>query len=180
MTYQQLTTSLLCIALLSGCATLSKKECQQGDWYAIGLSDGENGYNASRIKDHSDACGEHQIRPDHAAYRRGRDQGLLSFCTARSGYHVGAKGSTYRNVCPQHLESDFLDGYRLGEAYHDLEQQKRKAEQHIAELEKRLSKGKKLPREERHVIHEEIKALSRDIGRIENELHAIQLDAEQL
>ena len=39
---------LVAAAFLSSCATLSKSECTEGDWRAIGFSDGESGSDSEK------------------------------------------------------------------------------------------------------------------------------------
>lgn len=167
--------------LLSGCATLSKEECKQGDWYAIGVADGERGYRSARIKDHSDACSEHAVKPDHVAYENGRTVGLRSYCTARNGYETGSRGSSYHNVCPSSHEAAFLDGYQLGTDHHRLSTERRRLEKSITELEDELeTKGKKLSPKQRRHIRDDIKALSRDIGSLDSDIANIEHEAERL
>ena len=38
---------LLVVLIMTGCATLSREQCQRGDWYSIGMADG--GHNAANV-----------------------------------------------------------------------------------------------------------------------------------
>lgn len=100
----------------SGCATLSREECQTADWYAIGYEDGLRGKAASRIGDHREACAEHGITPDLARYNDGRKAGLNEYCRPRKGFLRGASGKSYPGVCPAALERDYLAAYEDGRA----------------------------------------------------------------
>lgn len=100
--------------LLSGCASMDEDECRVADWYAIGYEDGVSGFAASHIGERREACAEHGIRPDFAAYRQGRDEGLREYCTPASGYRLGRKGRTLSAVCPAELQGDFRDAYKTG------------------------------------------------------------------
>ncbi len=103
------------LLLVSGCASLKKGECLEGDWGGIGFRDGAAGYDsASRLTRHSKACGKHGVTPDHELYNEGHAQGLETFCTTPEGYTYGRKGSEYRGICPVALEKDFLKGYVEG------------------------------------------------------------------
>ena len=42
--------------LLEGCATLSKNECLQAQWYDIGFTDGAGGHTLTRIGKPRKAC----------------------------------------------------------------------------------------------------------------------------
>lgn len=107
---------------LNGCATLSEEQCLVGDWYGIGVSDGQNGYSYARLQDHAEACASHGVTPDPGPYEQGRQQGLLSFCTPQIGFREGRQGDNYNGVCPAHLERDFLGGYSDGRIVHAAQQ----------------------------------------------------------
>ncbi len=100
--------------VLYGCNTLSKKECIQGDWRSIGFSDGANGYQIDRIEDHRKSCAEHARSIDLDAYRAGREEGLKTLCTRAGGYRQGSDNRTFKDVCPQQLSRDYLEGYLAG------------------------------------------------------------------
>ena len=105
---------LLTITCLSGCASLSQKECGAADWYAIGIRDGANGRGEEYIAEHTKACAALEITPDRERWLDGRDRGLERYCTTRNGYRVGEVGGTYEGVCFAFDETSFLRGYDLG------------------------------------------------------------------
>lgn len=107
--------ALLVAALaLTGCASLSEKQCRAGDWYAIGERDGRNGYGDGRIDEHVKACAELGIEPDRTSWAAGRADGLVRYCTPRRGYEVGESGGFYGGVCGPETEPGFLRGYEVG------------------------------------------------------------------
>lgn len=106
----------LVVAGLSGCATMSGDECLTSDWAAIGYEDGARGYTADRLGQRRKACAKHGVTPDFAAYRDGREQGLVEYCQPGRGFDIGANGGRYSGVCSVDLEPDFLDAYNAG--YH--------------------------------------------------------------
>jgi hypothetical protein len=111
------TMRLLGIAVLlalPGCASVSKTECQTGDWYDIGIRDGANGYGEERFLDNAKACAKHGLPADRERWSEGRLRGLERYCTARNGFAVGAQNSGYAGVCPREVEDEFLNGYSLG------------------------------------------------------------------
>lgn len=116
-----------------GCATLSKNECLQADWYQLGYRDGSMGAPRSLFQQHYDACLEHGVHADRAVYFNGRAQGLSTYCTYDSGFNNGKAGSRYQHVCPPELESGFMAGYRKGQEIFQYESQ-------IASLEHRLQR----------------------------------------
>ncbi|MBO6676657.1 MAG: DUF2799 domain-containing protein [Rhizobiales bacterium] len=138
--------ALACLGLLFalvGCATLSREECLRGDWYQIGLQDGQQGHLLSRLDDHRRACRDTPAIIDEDAYQAGRNIGLQSYCTPVSGYRVAANGDAYGNVCPVASEVSFLQGYVLGEQVHRAEQDIDEAERRVRDLQSRLDEKQK-------------------------------------
>lgn len=112
---------ILAGATLAACATLSKEQCLQGDWRAIGYADGADGRPMSRIDDHAKACQKSGVTPDMSLYVRGREQGLMRYCTEANGFREGRDGHAYKGVCPPPVEPEFLGGYADGERVHAAE-----------------------------------------------------------
>jgi len=111
---------LTLFVVASGCATLNREECVQGDWQSIGEDDGAKGYQMSRILKHREACVDYAVSPDPVAYERGYELGLVRYCTFRGGYKAGVAGRSYHKLCPEETEAEFLDGYETGrDVYHD-------------------------------------------------------------
>ncbi len=106
--------SLLILSLLSGCASMSKKECLNADWQAIGYRDGARGVHYSTLSKHRESCSEYNVIPDDGAYRAGWDEGIRRYCSADTGYRVGSSGHAYNNICPADVAEDFLSGWRQG------------------------------------------------------------------
>lgn len=123
---------------LASCATMSADQCLAGDWVGQGYSDGASGMSMSRLADHAEACVKHGVTPDAVAYRSGRDQGLVRFCTPANGFRAGRTGSGYAGVCPAYLEADFIPAYRDGQIVHDFEQALSNARSRVDSLGHRL------------------------------------------
>lgn len=174
--------ALLSLLVLSGCATLSREECLRGDWYAIGVTDGQQGQQFNRIDEHRRACSG-TAAVDEDAYRAGRDAGLASYCTPISGYQVASNDNTYANVCPVSSAPQFLQGYTLGQQVAQARRQVRDAEQRVSDIRNEIS-SYELNRDEAEdiltesddrdarrsarlalgIIRNEISRLERDIG----------------
>jgi len=123
---------------LASCATMSADQCLAGDWVGQGVSDGASGLSTSRLADHAEACEKHGVTPDASAYRSGREQGLVRYCTPESGFRAGRNGSTYAGVCPAWLEADFLPAYGDGRIVHETEQALADAEGRVDSLGREL------------------------------------------
>lgn len=124
--------------LISGCASMGKDECLQADWQTIGYEDGARGYPGTRIGVHRKACAKHGVAPDMAAYEAGRQKGLEEWCTPRNGYRLGLKGHRYNGICPESLESPYIEAMGRGRAVYGYEKQVKKARQELKEMHEGL------------------------------------------
>jgi hypothetical protein len=102
------------MAALTGCSSMSEKECLSTDWRTVGYEDGVNGYSGDRIGRYRNMCSEHGVTPSLAEYQAGRNQGLQEFCKPANGFRVGAHGASYGGVCPAELDQSFVDAYQSG------------------------------------------------------------------
>jgi hypothetical protein len=98
-------------ALTTGCATISEEQCRLGDWYQVGLADGQTG-KKNMAADYNKDCAEYKVSVDVEKYNTGRETGLRSYCSYENGVLMGEQGSSYENVCPADLSKEFLSGYR--------------------------------------------------------------------
>ncbi|MGB9093991.1 MAG: DUF2799 domain-containing protein [Gallionella sp.] len=95
---------------LAGCASMSKKDCENADWRTIGYNDGARGIYFTNLDSYRKRCSEYQIAPDANAYQTGWNQGIRSYCTSDNGYRAGVAGQAFQNICP----ADVAPGYRVG------------------------------------------------------------------
>ena len=108
---------------LAGCASISKEECRAIDWRTVGYEDGATGQGVERLSGRRQACAKHGVVPDLAAYRLGREEGLLEFCQPANGFRVGTSGRGYGGACPQQLAAEFSEAYDAGRELWRLERQ---------------------------------------------------------
>ena len=165
---------ILISGLLASCATLSKNECLEANWFEIGHRDGIAGKPRALYQEHYKACLEHGVKGDREAYYKGRETGLASYCTYDSGYQQGSKNRAYRYVCPQSLEPHFLAGYAKGQELYkyrrkiaSLENRRTSIERQIKDLEKQMYSSE-LSDEQRMKIRSDLKYLDiqyRDVVR---------------
>lgn len=175
---------------LGGCATLNKEQCLSGDWRQIGRADGANGYTVDRLEEHREACAEFGVGPNERAYRQGREEGLLRYCTAANGYAEGRAGSSYRHVCPPQLEAEFLRNFRVGSTVHEFNQKiarldeqirsKERALEHTPERDKQGDRqndrqSDRQNDEQRRWLRESIRALRHERAELESAKIAIEL-----
>ncbi len=127
-------------ALVSGCASgLSRDECQTADWHLIGYEDGVRGLQESQISKHRKSCAKHNVVMNLDDYRRGREEGIESFCQPGNGYSQGRSGRRYAGVCPANLESDFLHAYRQGRELYQLEVSIQRSAHRLSRKRQRLA-----------------------------------------
>lgn len=163
-----------------GCATLSKNECLEADWFEIGRRDGNAGKPRSIFQNHNEACLEHRVHADRQAYYKGREDGLKFFCTKQNGFEQGRRGRSYKYVCPPELEPEYHAGYNKGrELYkyeskiNSLEKRLKNIENQIEAKEKQLYSGK-LSGEERVRIRSDLKYLDIDYRDVIRELKYLE------
>jgi hypothetical protein len=111
-----ITRSILLLGILASaaCSTMSKNECLNADWRALGFEDGSRGYHVSRVGEHRKACAEYQVKPDLEAYRDGYHEGVRRYCRPPIGYRLGLRGGQYGGICPGDLEHPFVEAYDYG------------------------------------------------------------------
>ncbi len=151
---------IVIVAFTSGCATLSKGECIEADWYEIGIRDGSSGKPRSVLDSHREACKKHGVAPNREHYYAGRTKGINTYCTPDNGFLIGKQGGYYKQVCPIHSEQDFLNSYNLGKEIYNINRDIATIESKIVKLENELDK-KETKKDSRIKIREEIRTLDR-------------------
>jgi hypothetical protein len=165
------------MSLILGCASLSKNECLQADWFEIGRKDGVMGRPRALFQKHCDACSKHSVTPDRDLYYMGRREGVRVYCTEESGFEQGRLGRKYEFVCPGEFEQEFLTGYYRGREIYlyeskvaSLEKQLKRIERKIKAKEKELFSSE-LTDEQRAVIRAEIRSLDIEYRTVVKELN---------
>ena len=170
-------------AVLCGCATLTPDECQYADWRTIGYEDGIQGRHLGVLSKHREACAKVGVTPDLDAYQAGRMEGIRVFCQPANAYQQGRQGYSYAGICPADMERAFLVAHGEGMAIFNLESAVEEtvaaiaylngtienAERRIAKANIALDENKELTGERRRRIRDDIRDISRDIGRMEVE-----------
>lgn len=163
------------LALLGGCASMSKEECRSADWREVGYHDGVKGLARSRVEDHAKACAEAGVGVDRQVYFEARERGIRQYCYPPNGMNVGRAGQGYGDVCPPDLEPAFLCQYQLGRAVYDAEQRISSLDSQQRSLEDRLRKADK--DDERAKLRNQLRDLDRDLRRARDELGWRQAEA---
>lgn len=149
---------LLGTILLSSCATMSKNECIQADWYIKGLDDASQGYALNRVADHSKACARAKVTPVMKDYEEGHKKGARLYCVPEKGYSAGRDGSAYNGICPQDLENKFLRAYQDGQELYLIQRKMNNLSSDVSSNRSRIES-----------LYSEIQALQYDISERNND-----------
>ncbi|MFN7168423.1 MAG: DUF2799 domain-containing protein [Pannonibacter sp.] len=127
---------------LAGCETVSKEQCQAGDWVALGRADASVGHPSSRIEDIMKDCGRHGITPDPQAYYAGWQEGVQIYCTPLNGFNLGRDGTSKSNICPPALGGPFDYAYQLGYRLWSARNEVRQLEDRTRSLESQIDRDR--------------------------------------
>jgi outer membrane murein-binding lipoprotein Lpp len=181
--------AICAVVLLSGCASISKDECMIGDWYSLGVNDGQRGVLATQFRQYQKECAEYGVQPDFKAYNQGHSQGLVSYCDYPHGEAHGRSGAEYNTACTGKLEPEFRQGYQVGIRWYkakkvvddiasainnleyrinDLDQELHRTNQQIAAENNPSNRASLLYRTDR--IRDEMQGYAAEIGRLQIQL----------
>jgi hypothetical protein len=135
-----LASAAFALLAISGCGSMSERECQTTDWRTVGYEDGVSGYSGDRIGHHRKACGKYGIAPNLEQYQAGRDQGLREFCKPANGFRYGARGNGYNGVCPANLDRDFVAAYESGRQLYALRSRVSEANNRVQSMHRELDR----------------------------------------
>lgn len=157
---------MMMAVLVGGCATISRQECQKGEWYSIGVASGRQGATNERLDKIKHDCHKHDVEVDTRRYLEGYAQGLIDYCQLDNAFDTGLRGEIYQHVCPPAIDAIFARYNKAATLVYYLRR-------HIVNLEIELS-DKKYALE-----NTELKASERDsieiaINRIESEIRNAQ------
>ncbi len=143
----QLWLVVLILMSLSGCASLSERECLEADatsWENIGYEDGYSGYHPDRrLKAHYEACSELGVFPHRESYMTGWFRGVRGYCTPERAYEVGVSGSRGNpEICPDGTDFLFRENVELGLRIHELKREMDVVYHEIEDLERKLDDAK--------------------------------------
>ena len=110
----RLVAGLLVLAVLGGCASAAKRDCESGDWEGLGFRDGRAGLGFERVGVLADRCSDYDILVDSGAWTEGHARGLEEYCEPTRGFDLGEGGESYTGNCPVALEGRFLISYVRG------------------------------------------------------------------
>ncbi|HWJ88071.1 MAG TPA: DUF2799 domain-containing protein [Pelagibacterium sp.] len=155
--------------LLASCATLTKEQCQAGDWRSIGFNDGSRGRPANYVSNHVDACAEYGISLDNALYQAGRSDGLGSYCRLSTAETTGRRGERYYGVCEGPVGAAFARVHRAGEAVYEAKSELSSLDSEIDGLMRQLRR-EGISEDEMRALSRQITSLQRSRWQLESEV----------
>jgi hypothetical protein len=188
--------SVLCLAFLASCATMSPEECKVANWRDVGQRDGLQGEALSQLNDRAEDCAKGGVTINTQAYMQGRDEGLRSYCRVENAVPLGLSGGTYRGVCPGYIDAQFQMRFQIARAVHDLRSEVKNLDSRTDTLERRLrdanrseesrlrdaaseeerKKVRKSLDDERREIREQLSETDRRLRHKRDELRAAEYD----
>lgn len=169
----------LVMLAMTGCASLSERQCRAEDWYQIGFSDGVNGARPDRVSSHGEACAKYSIQVDSQQYEFGRRDGLIHYCTTARGLGVGQEGMSYTGVCEGTREADFIRGWRVGRQFHEIDARLASIDSDMRMYRNRLS-DKDLDDTQRRRIERVYRDLSYERSRLEADRRQLEWELPRL
>jgi hypothetical protein len=160
----------LMVALLTGCASLSREQCQRGDWYGIGMADGQAGETASRKDQHVRACSEYGIQINDQQYLDGYARGQIDYCRIDNAFESGLRGRRYQHVCPPAIDALFERCNRAAYEVYRIKGELDRLEDQIDNQEFRL-RGTDLSDDYRHQLRSDLRDLDRRYDRLRGDLY---------
>lgn len=183
-------TSILLLALLAGCASMNEAECVTADWTGIGYEDGANGRDASYIGNRRSACAEYGVTPNMQQYMDGYQQGISYYCRPENGYSLGRRGGANTGLCPPELAAAFNAAYTEGRELYQLSSAIAQAGRTIDVNNNEISNMRDTirqkeqtlvsddtPQAQRTLLLQEVRELEQEIGRLEAE--TLELERER-
>lgn len=176
---------------LAGCSSISPQECQVGDWFAIGKTDGQQGVASSKFRSYQKECAKHGISSDFQAYEQGHAQGVILYCTYDSGRELGQSGGAYNKVCAGALEPQFRLGYDRGRAWYqaesallNLQRTLRQNAETIEQLEQRIDENSRSlssmkDKQQKQQLLDENRSLQKELRQLNQMQGQLQRDFRQ-
>jgi chaperonin cofactor prefoldin len=128
----QVVLFFILLGLVSGCATLNEKQCENPDWYHIGRADGRAG-NQARYQAHVHTCSRTSDDKEAEAYLQGWNEGIVKYCTSENGYKAGAYSGNGEACDPQKYP-DFTEQFKLGRTVRDLQEERADVRKRIEDV----------------------------------------------
>lgn len=168
---------LASVAMLNGCAIMSKNECLSANWSLIGQSDGYNG-NGSFMQKRAKACVKHDSILDKEAYTAGYKKGLKNYCNPQTIFDYALQGQgTYQN-CPMEMQNNLRPYYNVANKFYQANKNLKSIEDTIANAKANMY-NYDLKEESRKYYRERYSEASNKLGQVQREYNLAERDLMQ-
>ncbi len=163
---------------LGSCATLTKHECEKGDWHSIGKRDGEHGHDVSRFQDHQKACKGYGLTANMTAYKKGRLTGLKSYCDIQRQLDLGLDGQKYNGACSGSIVPLLKEANAWGYRGYNVKMSLYEAQNQLKEIREKMQE-EKVKKQEKQRLYDQETRLQEEIDRLRLELVRMKMEAEK-
>ena len=164
---------------LSSCATLTKHECEKGDWHSIGKRDGEHGHDVGRFQDHQKACKGYGLTANLASYKQGRVAGLKSYCDIQRQLDLGLDGQKYNGACSGSIVPLLKEANAWGYRGYNVKMSLYEAQNQLTEIRKKMQE-ENVTKQEKQRFYDQETRLQEEIDRLRLELVRMKIEAEKV
>lgn len=169
---------LLISVLVAGCQSLpgasqaigaisspkvSGDPCRNADWFEVGRIDGLTGTPMGNST-YMGRCRAQGIDVNDELYAAGWNRGLVEYCTPVRAFDAGRTGQSYSQVCPPHLEPEFLKRFHLGAQISKLEKRNSALESEVDRRLEELADLEKPTTENRGILTDALERLPEMMG----------------
>lgn len=154
--------SVVLMALLGGCQTMTPTECKMTNWGERGQQDAFAG-QSERILSYADDCAAQQVplqQINIAAYRSGYQHGLGYYCQPNRIIEQALEGKGSVEICPLTSQQRLRPIYQRAKRVYDARQHLKQLNQEQDRLEQELTNPKT-----HDVRHQEIRQRLRKLDR---------------
>ena len=168
---------LLVLGALTSCVSAPETiTCPHRDWFEIGRQDGTLGRDFKHFFAYQRQCSDSKNKPDPILYTNGRNAGLIEYCSPQNALEAGRTGETYYDVCPEYLESEFLEFFNKGQKIFALQKDNATIDTRVQGLFSKLTK-QLLDSENRLVLEKQIKSLRAQRAQNITEIQKLEKEA---
>lgn len=101
--------------LLSGCTPqMNIEQCQNTDWYQLGVSDGTSGKPKRNLEQESTNCAALGLKTVESSYTQGWKNGIQAFCQPKHALRLGQTGQDVGSTCSSFRGTAFETAYSRG------------------------------------------------------------------
>jgi hypothetical protein len=142
---------------ISGCAGMSKEECEKRDWYAFGVEQGAKGNENTKGAGQVETCQREGVALEPTRFLEGWREGLKAHCTTDRGTRDAKKGRL-TEICVREKVTAYVEASRSGLAtvLQTKEGLIEELNEKMAELEKEKTK-----------LSREIEGLKNEAGKVQ-------------